>query len=420
MHHRGGGFGGGAALGLGLAVGGMVLDQVQRQQAQEPRDIPVRGNFDNPRTNKNTASQSRGKKNDEPVVRRKKDDPVIAKRTDGPRRGKKDEPTRRTDESNGTPHHPPATTTEKTSEPRPKKPPEDRFEVPHSPPILVSNPDTPVVPATPPTRDTPANPPTKVTTATPQTPAKTQTPSTPGPCNDHFAELTNGKRVFHRLFVVGYAKNENERKVNERVHSAVKSALTGSGRQAPGSTAASMNQPTVDEFAAKLKEIMAKAKPCEEITLWMGGHGAGGSEAGPTLPPNGSAADKELKAETFQLGKGDKASDHLSDRYLGKLVKDNLKPDVSFTAIMSSCWGGGFAGKGNVEESKLVQVIGLKGMCPGSGFDESIINGLDKLGGESADKQVYVNRMKVHLVQNGWALGEPSDTLSNVPQGNGK
>jgi hypothetical protein len=48
----------------------------------------------------------------------------------------------------------------------------------------------------------------------------------------------------------------------------------------------------------------------------MGGHGAGGSEAGPTLPPNGTAADKELKAETFQLGKGDKASDHLSDRYL--------------------------------------------------------------------------------------------------------
>jgi hypothetical protein len=282
--------------------------------------------------------------------------------------------------------------------------------------VLISDP----VPQAPPQDPPVAPPPTKVTLAPPQTPATTEKTSAPGPCDDHFAELTNGKRVFHRLFVLGPTNDDKEKKISESVKSNVKSALTGAGRQAPGSSEASLTEPTLDEFTAQFKELMNKAKPCEEVTVWLGGHGAGGSETGVELPKNGTASDAEAKAELFHIGKGNGADAFLSDRYLGKLVKENLKPDVSLTFIMSTCWGGGFAGEGNVEESKLVQVIGLKGICASPTFDNALIKGLGELGGKSADKRVYAKNMKVHLAINGWDIGKPSDTSSNVPQGQGK
>ena len=66
----------------------------------------------------------------------------------------------------------------------------------------------------------------------------------------------------------------------------------------------------------------------------------------------------ELKAEFFILN----ANSYMQDTGLGPLLK-NFKPNVSVTVIMDSCFGGGFAGKGNIEESRLVQVIGLYTIC---------------------------------------------------------
>jgi hypothetical protein len=96
---------------MGLAIGGMVIDQMQRAQARdrdyddEPRDAPTGRHVDKPR---NSTAVSKPKKQDPPsVARKKKDEPVYAKsdtlyakKQDTPHSGrKKDEPrSGRTDE----------------------------------------------------------------------------------------------------------------------------------------------------------------------------------------------------------------------------------------------------------------------------------------------------------------------------------
>ena len=86
---RGRGFGTGVGIGIGVGIGSMVIDQLQRQQAQDPRDVPPQSNVKKPRKKKdgsNTGVAKQKKKDDsnvakkkgEPVSTRKKKEPVPA------------------------------------------------------------------------------------------------------------------------------------------------------------------------------------------------------------------------------------------------------------------------------------------------------------------------------------------------------
>jgi hypothetical protein len=121
-----------------------------------------------------------------------------------------------------------------------------------------------------------------------------------------------------------------------------------------------MSEPTVAEFRSEMQRLADVVQPCEEVTINLLGHGGGGNTNGwnlPALTPGG-----ETKAEFFSLKKRyDKAGklilseyQGLFDRELGEMIK-KFKPNVSVTVLLYSCWGGGFAGQGNVEESKLVK-----------------------------------------------------------------
>jgi hypothetical protein len=267
-------------------------------------------------------------------------------------------------------------------------------------------------------RDTPV---TSIPNPTPVvlTPGRPEPPpaSTPasGPCVDHWAELTNSKRVFHRLYVLGTPNSQKERENWLAIRDYLKAGLEGPGRQAPQSTSKDMNEPTLAEFRSEMQRLAEIVQPCEEVTLYLGGHGGGGNTHGWELPPLTPGG--ETKAEFFSMKKTyDKNTGELIrseyqglfDRDLGEMIKQ-FKPNVSVTVLVSSCWGGGFAGKGNVEESKLVKVIGLFTQCTGN-FDVEIRKGVDGLAGKSKDGRVTAIEIKDHLLQKGWPLGEPFDS----------
>jgi hypothetical protein len=84
---------------------------------------------------------------------------------------------------------------------------------------------------------------------------------------------------------------------------------------------------------------------------------------------------------------------------------------------MHSCYGGGFAGKGNVEETRLVQLIGTYTKCtsvPGI-FDslvlleDAIKNGIEAAAPKDATRRVTARDVKAHLLRTDWPLGQPFD-----------
>ena len=96
--------------------------------------------------------------------------------------------------------------------------------------------------------------------------------STASACLHHEAELTNGERVFHRLYVRGWAKSPDERDSWMGQLGRIKSGLEAPGRQAPGSTTRTVEEPSVEFFGA-IGQLQAKAKPCEEVTIYIEAHG---------------------------------------------------------------------------------------------------------------------------------------------------
>lgn len=213
-----------------------------------------------------------------------------------------------------------------------------------------------------------------------------------GPCTDHQAELTNGKRVFHRLYVTG--PGEGLAAPLERINWAsqmqmMKSTLEGPGRQAEGSTSRSLDKPTAAELEAEIAKLQQLAKPCEEVTLVLKGHGWNrGLRVGEATSWAESGALTAGRLDTFVKGFG---------------------RDVSVTMIMDTCYGGSFGGQ--VEQSALVQVIGITTTCPSFDFpgrtelDEGIAGAIDAAAGANPDSRSTARKVKLDLAGNGWAVG---------------
>lgn len=402
QHHGGGGGRGFGAVGIGLGIGGMVLDQMQRQRMQQPKAVSSRP--EGAPKGGMTSGSSAKKKKGNPSVAKKQGVPNVAKKQDDP------VPTNRPPEGATPPRNPPT----QVAPPVPVVPVN-----PGAPPV-VQAPPPPPVPGTPTGQNPPPQPPVV------QAPPPSTSVSAPGgsdprdQCPDHVAEITNGKRVFHRLWVLGYPADNETGEYSKKQWDAfyesyvnTRATFMGPGRQAAGSSQPQrLLLPTVSVFEKALLQTLAKAQPCEEVTLYFIGHGALRK-----LAANNSDADGEAFNEVFQLRDGsNEGEDILSDRHLGKLIKDNLKPNVSLTLIMSSCWGGGFAGKGNVVESGLVQVIGPRLKCVGGAevtFDGELIKAVDTLAGRAQDGRVTAAAVEGQLSSDGWRLGEPDDTRPN-------
>jgi hypothetical protein len=89
QHDGGGGSRGfGTGIGIGIGIGSAVIEQLQRQQAQDPRDVPAQSNVKKPRKKKdgsNTKATKKKKKQDGSGVAKKKDDPnSSSKKKDDP------------------------------------------------------------------------------------------------------------------------------------------------------------------------------------------------------------------------------------------------------------------------------------------------------------------------------------------------
>ncbi len=99
----------------------------------------------------------------------------------------------------------------------------------------------------------------------------------------------------------------------------------------------------------------------------------------------------------------------LFDKDMPEVIK-GFRPNVSITLIMSVCFGGGFAGPGNVEENALVKVIGLYTFCPNDGtFDAAIRAGIEENAQKAANERVTANDLKGYLTRQNWPLGAPFD-----------
>jgi hypothetical protein len=183
----------------------------------------------------------------------------------------------------------------------------------------------------------------------------------------------------------------------------MKKKLEAPGRQAPGSTTRTIEEPSVQLFFGEIAQLQAKAQPCEEVTIYIEAHGG--------LMAERHETDKEFKktderkAEFFILN----STTHMPDIGLGPVLK-NFKPKVSVTVIMDSCFGGGFAGKGNIEESRLVQVIGLYTICVV--LVDAINQGIDGAM-KGPNNRATTAEVKDHMLSKGWPLGEPNDTATD-------
>jgi hypothetical protein len=271
--------------------------------------------------------------------------------------------------------------------------------------------DTPETPKEPePTpeqpKDTPLasipNPTPVVLTPGQPEPPPASTPAS-GPCVDHWAELTNAKRVFHRIYIQGAPRETfilgaiEQYSWNSQL-AKMQSALEGLGRQDPHSTTKTLKQPSWYELMEAFEKLQARAQPCEEVTIIVQAHGffdklTDGWEGSVQLNSNG---------------------DPLTSGRLAKVVK-GFRPDVSVTVFMDSCEGGGFGGEGGIEQSQLVQVIGNSTFCPTIDMPgreelfEEFIDGIDNAANGSRNGRTTAREIKSHMVRNGWPIGSPLD-----------
>jgi hypothetical protein len=133
-HHRGGGgFGAGVGVGIGVGIGAMMINQMQRQQAQNAQQAPANQKAQKPAAKKDggKAATSKNKKKDAPGLANRKDDPNASGKN-------KDDPN-----ASGKNQDNPALTTKK-DEPGPAGRP------PSATPALTSNQVVAPVPAPPP------------------------------------------------------------------------------------------------------------------------------------------------------------------------------------------------------------------------------------------------------------------------------
>jgi hypothetical protein len=270
------------------------------------------------------------------------------------------------------------------------------------------------------------------TSSTPSTPTPTETQTTgvnvtPGQdgkvineCSGHVAELTNGNRVFHRLYAVTPGPWIGEIISWALDKKLLQSRLEAPGRQAPGSTTRTLQSPTVAQFKQEVKNLQALATGCSEVTIYVSSHGLGGmkeehrgerSEVDRALEAEMIKTNGEPYAENVTLGDG-----VLWDEEMGELVR-GFAPTVSVTLLMDACWGGGFAGKNQVVESDLVQVIGPNSKCPSIGvfgptLSNSINEGVDKLADKNG--RVTVKDLKDQMKADGWKLGAPYDNEKDL------
>ena len=257
---------------------------------------------------------------------------------------------------------------------------------------------------------------TRTETTTPTSaprPPLASTPDAKGPCEDHWAELSNSKRVFHRLYVIGTTKTTAERDKWLVVVKDVQDGFKAPNRQkeAAGSTEKVLEEPTTAEFAQELQRLKDTVQPCEEVTLYLTAHGGGGVDygGGAKVPGDARAEYAVLKQRRNPKTKELEANELIDDVAFGKMVQ-GFKPNVSFTLIASSCYGGGFSGLNNIQEGKLVKVIGLYTQCTSSGtFEGAIKDGMNKFAEQNPDGRAMVNDIKEYLREQGWPLGEPMD-----------
>ena len=281
------------------------------------------------------------------------------------------------------------------------------------PPIPVAGPpslDPPVAQNPPALPATPSNPPPSATpTPTPaSSPGSEPTPvASSGPCPDHVAELTNSKRVFHRLYVVGIV-NEQERTPWLSDLNNLRSTLEAPGAQAPGSTSRMLEEPSLKDLVREIRSMAFRAKACEEVTLYFSGHAKGGQASG-------ISTSVEDHAEYFPLKVTDGNAEILTDQDMGTLVK-RFAADVSVSVIFDACYGGGFAGNGNVEETKLVQLLGNFTTCPSlsNTFSTAINDAIISLAPQDRDKRVTAEELKNQLKLRHWPLGAPFDTEADL------
>ena len=270
------------------------------------------------------------------------------------------------------------------------------------PPVAQNPPTLPASPSNPPPSGTPPNP-------TPgSSPGPEPTPiASSGPCPDHVAELTNSKRVFHRLYVVGIV-NEEERPPWMSDVRALRSTLEAPGAQAPGSTSRMLEEPSLEALVREIRTMAHLAKACEEVTLHFSGHAKGGQG-------NGISTSVEAHSEYFPLKVTDSSSEILTDQHIGTLVK-GFAADVSVSLIFDACYGGGFAGKGNVEETDLVQLLGNYTTCPSlsNTFSLAINDAIISLAPQDRDKRVTAKELKNQLTLRHWPLGAPFDSAADL------
>jgi hypothetical protein len=227
-------------------------------------------------------------------------------------------------------------------------------------------------------------------------------------CEDHVAELTNGQRVFHRLYVIGEPKGKAEAEAWYRDVNLLAFTLTSPGRQKLGSTSILREQPTKAEFKREIERLKEVALPCHEVTIFLTGHGVGGAQHGLTAERVRAAGETHGEGFLMREKSGDDWS-VLFDKDMGEIMK-GFKSNVSVTTLLSVCFGGGFAGPGNIEESDLVKVIGVYNVCPGDGaFDKAIRNGIDEGAGKATGARVTANELKAYLKRDRWPLGAPFD-----------
>ena len=93
-------------------------------------------------------------------------------------------------------------------------------------------------------------------------------------CKDHVAELTNGERKFHRLYVMSHPKTIDEKKAWEEQIGLLANALQQPGRQAPGSSAKSLPEPTRMAFLGEIAPLKEEAQECDQVTIFLGGMAA--------------------------------------------------------------------------------------------------------------------------------------------------
>lgn len=270
------------------------------------------------------------------------------------------------------------------------------------PPVAQNPPTLPATPSNPPPSGTPPNP-------TPgSSPGSEPTPiASSGPCPDHVAELTNSKRVFHRLYVVGIV-NEEERAPWMSDLSTLRGTLEAPGAQAPGSTSRMLEEPSLEALVREIRRMAYLAKACEEVTLYFSGHAKGGLKSG-------ISTTVETHAEYFPLKVTDGNAEILTDQDMGTLIK-RFAADVSISVIFDACYGGGFAGKGNVEETALVRLLGNYTTCPSltNTFSTAINDAIISLAPQDRDKRVTAEELKNQLKLRHWPLGAPFDTEADL------